>query len=475
MTKRRAFLQNTILSLVASQCLLTASASAESARPNIIFYLMDDISTLEFGAYGSKANLTPNIDRLAATGIRFNSAWACPMCVPTRALVLSGQYGFKTGITENKDGVRVESELPEEIMPLARALKQGGYATFMAGKWHQSGLPGDKAWGFDHYYLYGSLCDAAKSNKEWVARFKGPWWGQKYGGTPPGFPSAQWHPMIIRDGEFVETSPKDFGPDLMCDEVLGYIRKRAAAAPPFFIYYGEFLPHAPHDPMPDPASPTGKTPEGMDHGVRYIDKVVKRLVDGLRAAGVWENTVLFICGDNPTDVKGKTIPAPIGARVPMFVVGGKQWVTWNGETGCLMDFADFYPTFLELAGLDVKSHPGLDGRSFKPLLDGKRDQTRPWIFSYLGNNRTIRNREWSIDGFGQLWRCHASGDPFRFELIAAEQETPEARKGRAELEAILAGMPGYVKRSPEDPRLAEGLQKAQRMYERHQGGDQRGR
>ena len=108
-------------------------------------------------------------------------------------------------------------------------MQQAGYVTFMGGKWHLKGLPGDKGRGFDEHCLYGSLCDEAKRNKEWVARFKGPWWGKHYGGTPPGYPSFEWQPMIIRNGEFIETGPKDFGPDILSRDVIDFIRESPAS------------------------------------------------------------------------------------------------------------------------------------------------------------------------------------------------------------------------------------------------------
>ena len=102
----------------------------------------------------------------------FNTAWACPWCQPSRTLLMSGQYGFKS-----------RGNLPGTIEPLSHAMQKAGYATFMGGKWHLKGLPGDKEWGFDEHCLYGSLCDAAKNNKEWVAALQGPLVG----------PELRWH------------------------------------------------------------------------------------------------------------------------------------------------------------------------------------------------------------------------------------------------------------------------------------------
>jgi len=436
-----------VLSFVCVPAGVTALA-ADSERPNIVFFLIDDCSTHEFGCYGNKINPTPNVDRLAASGIRFSSAWTTPLCMPTRALLLSGQYGFKTGVYDNVPVAEKRGDLPNKITPLSRTLQQAGYATFMGGKWHLEGLPGDPSWGFDEHTLYGSLCDAVTRNREWTGRYKGPWWPFTWSNKsvlaqPKGAssPYATWHPLVIRNGQYVETGPDDFGPDILSQDVSDFIRRKAREKKPFFVYYAEHLTHAPHTSMRDPENPKGESEPGMESNVRYVDRVIGRLVATLQETGVWENTVLMVGGDNPSDTMGKGFAAAIGAHVPLIVAGGKKWVAWNGETGCLTDFSDVYPTCMELAGLDPASNPELSGKSFKPLLDGDNAHTRPWIFSYIGIYRMIRDRQWCLDGTDQLWRCNDSGNPFTFELIPKEKEDAEAARGRAALEKLLEGLP----------------------------------
>jgi len=321
---------------------LTALHAADRERPNIVFFLIDDCSTHEFGCYGNKSNPTPNVDRLAESGIRFNTAWGTPLCIPSRALLLSGQYGFKTGIYDNGVVAAKRGDLPGKIAPLARTLQQAGYTTFMGGKWHLEGLPGDKAWGFDEYVLYGSLCEAASHNQAWRARYQGPWWpwpgaNRKVLAQPEGrcHPYATWQPMIIRNGELVETGPDDFGPDILSRDVSDFIRRKAREPKPFFVYYAEHLTHQPQTSMHDPEAADRETAPGMESNVRYVDFVIGQLVKTLKETGVWENTVLMVSGDNPSDTLGKGFAAAIGAHVPLIIAGGKKWITWQGETGCL--------------------------------------------------------------------------------------------------------------------------------------------
>ena len=208
--------------------------------------------------------------------------------------------------------------------------------------------------------------------------------------------------MIIRNGEFVETGPDDFGPDILSRDVSDFIRRKAGEQKPFFVYYAEHLTHQPHTSMHDPEAADRETEPGMESNVRYVDFVIGQLVKTLKETGVWENTVLMVSGDNPSDTLGKGFAAAIGAHVPLIIAGGQKWVTWQGETGCLTDFADVYPTCMELAGLDPATNPELSGKSFKPLLDGDQAHTRPWIFSYLGIYRMVRDRQWCLDGLDQL-------------------------------------------------------------------------
>jgi formylglycine-generating enzyme required for sulfatase activity len=247
--------------------------------------------------------------------------------------------------------------------------------------------------------------------------------------------------MMIRNGEFVETGPDDFGPDILSRDVSDFIRRKARETKPFFVYYAEHLTHQPHTSMHDPEAADRETAPGMESNVRYVDFVIGQLVKTLKETGVWDNTVLMVSGDNPSDTLGKGFAAAIGAHVPLIIAGGKKWVMWQGETGCLTDFADVYPTCMELAGLNPATNPELSGKSLKPLLDGNKTHTRPWIFSYLGIHRMIRDRQWCLDGADQLWRCNESGNPFTFELITKEKQDAEATRGRAALEAILKGLP----------------------------------
>src|SRR5713226_8378981 len=125
--------------------------AAEATKPNIIFILADDLGLDGVGCYGSDKHKTPNIDKLAASGTRFEICYAAPLCGPSRCVLMTGRYAFRTGGLTNqswrKNGPGAKSA---DEFPIAKLLKQAGYATGMAGKWRQIGeTPRD--WGFDEY------------------------------------------------------------------------------------------------------------------------------------------------------------------------------------------------------------------------------------------------------------------------------------------------------------------------------------
>ena len=128
--------------------------AASPAKPNIVFILADDLGFAEIGANASDRYKTPNIDSLAKTGIRFNHFYTVPLCGPSRALILTGRYGFRSGaVTQDACGSILRTGDKAEVM-VPTVLKKAGYATAMIGKWGQILPSGDATdWGFDHERL----------------------------------------------------------------------------------------------------------------------------------------------------------------------------------------------------------------------------------------------------------------------------------------------------------------------------------
>ena len=190
-----------------------------SERPNLVVIMCDDVSHDMFGVYGNKKVNTPNIDRLAAEGVTFASAWNSSLCCPARAEIMTGCYATTTGFWSNgfsipqKDG---SDDLFKFHTAFSKILNDYGYATAVAGKWHIGGaeMQYDPILGFDEYCIWESEkelkhltgIDKWNGGREWnnrVARY--------------------WHPCVIQNGKLIETGPEDFGPDIYTGFICDFI------------------------------------------------------------------------------------------------------------------------------------------------------------------------------------------------------------------------------------------------------------
>src|SRR5690242_13360658 len=200
-----------IASLFVGTCLLAQSPSPGPQPPNFIIILIDEFGFADLGCYGNTDNKTPNIDRIAAEGTRFELCYATPNCTPSRVMLLTGQYGFRTGWF-NLIG-RPYSPRPDSPdfnlgnkLTFAKLLKSRGYTTALSGKWQ---LPGElpdliRESGFDEYRMWAyrhNLPPGANCTDVTKAR-------------NPDKTSRYWQPCIVENAKFVPTGPNDYGPDL---------------------------------------------------------------------------------------------------------------------------------------------------------------------------------------------------------------------------------------------------------------------
>ena len=274
---------------------LTRAEDAEPPRPNIVFIMADDLGAKELGCYGNQEHRTPNIDQLARTGTRFQTCWATPICSPSRVLVMTGRYGFRTG-WNNLIGLpgaprpdNPKFDIGANEVTFADVLKSKGYATALAGKWQ---LPGRVPTlihdcGFDEYLTFGYkryLPEGVKHTGRWEVK----------GILPARF----WHPCILRNGEYVPTQSSDYGPNLYTDFLIDFIRRHRDQ--PFLAYYPMCLTHKPWEPTPSLDRPGEKTPGGLKHNVEYLDHLVGRIVEALDRFGLRKNTIVIFTGDNGT-------------------------------------------------------------------------------------------------------------------------------------------------------------------------------
>jgi arylsulfatase A-like enzyme len=399
MNRRSSVLFVSVLALLPS---LTPAdgATAADRPPNIVFFLVDDLGWKDLGCYGSSLHDTPHLDRLAASAMRFTDAYAsCPVCSPTRGSVMTGKYPARLGITDWIPGQRpknrplecpaILNELPLEEVTIAEALKAARYETFFAGKWH---LGGEGFWpdqqGFD-------------VNK-----------GGHHRGSPPGGYYSPYNNPALADGPQGE-----YLTDRLADESICFLEQHRDQ--PFLLYLSFYTVHTPiqackrHiaeyqekvDALPA-LDGSGQRPEGdgftklrQDNPayasmVRAMDDNVGRVLETLDALELADDTVVIFTSDNggrstlfrsgnPTSNEpiraGKGWCYEGGIRVPLIIRA--PGVT---RAGSLCDApvtsTDFYPTILELAGLEPKPDQHRDGTSLVPLLAGGDSLPRQAVY-----------------------------------------------------------------------------------------------
>lgn len=395
--------------------LVTAgSAFAADKKPNIVFVLADDLGTGDVGCYGSDRYKTPNIDKLASGGTRYTHAYTAPLCGPSRALILSGRYAFRTGAT-NQDATGMMKPTVETFTP--KVLKQAGYASAMVGKWGQLPL-GPAEFGFDEYF--------------------------KFAGS-----GAYWNTLekakrtLVVNGENKPLGDKQYVPDLMHDYVVDFLQRNRTK--PFYLYYSLSHVHAEILPTPDSA------PDSKDlyaDNVAYMDKLVGKLVAELERLKLRENTLIVFVGDNGT-AGGRASTSTIkdrrlsgekgsmlegGALVPLIA-------NWPDKTPAgkvseeMIDSTDFHPTFAGIAGAPLPASTILDGHSLAPQFMGKKGKPRDWVYIQLARMWYVREAKWKLNEKAELYDM--SGAPFEERLVAADTKDPAAVAARARLKAVL--------------------------------------
>jgi arylsulfatase A len=412
-------------------------------RPNVLVILCDDIGAHELALYGHPKHRTPNLDELGRTGIWFTTGYSTPICHPTRFELMTGQYGHHNGVYHfpgRPGGPKADTGADDiaSHLTFGKIFQEAGYSTAHAGKWQLSGKHPNliRECGFDEYCMW-----AYKHNLPADIEHTGAWEGA------PGQKTARyWHPSIVKNGEYFETTKDSYGPDIFSDFALDFISR--CEDEPFFVYYPMALTHGPFFSTPD----TTKTLEdrfkqdrtNWQANVEYADKIVGKLMKGLEQLGKRDNTLVIFVGDNGTGGDGKAQTTEKGARVP-FIVNGPGLVKPVGESRELVDLSDIVPTICEVAGITLPKEHVIDGVSFAPYLRGETTPLREWIYAYLGTQRVVRTKRWLLENnsmtkFGQLYDCGDSRDGEGYKDVT-ESNDPDVAAARKLMEQILADKP----------------------------------
>ncbi len=391
-----------------------SAADPKPAQPNIVFILADDYGTGEVGCYGADNYKTPHIDALATGGMRFTHAYTAPLCGPSRALILTGRYPFRTGAT-NQDATGRMSPDRETMMP--KILKQAGYVTSCVGKWGQLPL-GPAEFGFDDYLKF---------------KGSGAYWNTQ--------PKAESYEV---NGKSVKLRDYEYLPDVMHDHVTRFIT--ANREKPFYLYYS--LSHVHAEILPTPDSVPGSKDLYADN-VTYMDKLVGKLIGLLDQLKLRDNTLIVFFGDNGS-ATGRAKRATIGGQALSGSKGSMQEggslvpliVNWPGKTPAgvvshdLIDATDFVPTFAMLAGAQLPEKTVIDGQSFHSQIKGEKGTPRDWMFNQLAGMWYVREANWKLNQAGELFDM--SDAPFTEKPVPLETNDPAAKAARSRLQAALA-------------------------------------
>jgi arylsulfatase A-like enzyme len=266
-----------------------------------------------------------------------------------------------------------------------------------------------------------------------------------------------WHPAVIRNGDFIETTAKQYGPDIFSDYVVDFIKRKRDS--PFLAYYPMVLTHGPHAPSPDTVkSEEDKFKTGRQNYkacVEYMDKIVGKLVRALEENGLRDNTIIFFTADNGTAGEGKGDATELGARVPMIINGAG--IQARGATGELTDLSDVLPTLAAFAGAKLPKGKPIDGRSLAGFLKGESPAPREWAYSYIADRRILRTRRYLLEDnsplhWGTLFDCGTSRDGTGYRDVTKSSD-PEVIAVKEQFDRILSDMP--VPFIPEEGHPAE--------------------
>ncbi|NRB47175.1 MAG: sulfatase [Saprospiraceae bacterium] len=339
-------------------------------KPNIIFILADDLGWRDVGFNGSQFYETPNLDRLAQEGIQFTNAYAnAANCAPTRASIMSGQYTFRHKVYSVNGSDRGDKRAQEliplfgidslqpQIITFPELLQEAGYYTAHFGKWHlgEGSISGPTAHGF-HQNIGG--------------------WKR---GSPRSYFSPYYNPTL-EDGPNGEQLT-----DRLTDEVIAFLKQSKDSQKPFYVNFWTYGVHAPIQ-TTQALKEKYQAKEVVDEQnnpiyagmVETLDRNIGRLVATLESTGLMENTILVFFSDNGGSWRGTSNKPLKGAKGTLYEGGIREpafiYAPGIFEGSQQIDApiisSDFYPTFLDWAGIDLPKEQALDGVSLTPLLNG---------------------------------------------------------------------------------------------------------
>ncbi len=427
---------------------IAAKAHADQAeRPNILMILVDDLGYGDLSSYGAPDLKSPKIDSMMKAGMRFDNFYAnCPVCSPSRASLLTGCYPERVGVP---GVIRTHKAsnwgfLKPGVTTLPMTLKKAGYHTAIVGKWHlgleSPSKPNERGFDFFHGYLGDMMDDYYKHRRH----------GINY--------------MRLNDKEI---KPKGHATDLFTQWSIDYLTRRSKATDgkPFFLYLAYNAPHTPIQPPKEWYRKVKAREKGITDRraklvalIEHMDDGIGKVMDALKKLKLDQNTLVIFSSDNGGQGNVGARNGPLrGEKQEMYEGGIKvpTCVVWPGRikagvrTNRIGLTMDFYSTICEAAG--AKPGSGIDGKSFLPLLLGKKfpAETRDLFFTRReGGNRYMGLTIWAMRR--GPWKL-VKNTPFGpFELFNLADDPLEkndlSKKNRRQYNQMATAMRAHIQR-----------------------------
>jgi arylsulfatase B len=408
-------------------CNSKQAARANNTKPNFVIILADDLGWHDVSYHGSEI-ITPNIDRLARSGVEFNKFYVCSVSSPTRASLLTGRFPSRYGILTPLGD---EPGLPAGTVTIAGLLQKNGYDTEISGKWHLGAVPEGRPMHYGFSSSYGSLRGQIDP---YTHLYKN---GDK-----------TWHrnDMLIDE--------EGHATDLITKEAIRFIGKPREKGNLFFLYVAYTVPHTP---LAEPKEYTdffeqtisSESRRDFAASVRHMDTSIGLILEAIKKTGYEENTVVMFFSDNggqknwsskteyggkfkPNDVLGDNLPLRDwkgslydGAlRVPAVMV-------WPGKLEHMkieepVNVTDIYPTLAYLAGAKISDELNIEGISFWPIIKGESSPKDRILYWKSNNGTALQKGGWKLihkgkkieEGTNELYNIQL--DPYETKDVSVE-------------------------------------------------------
>lgn len=426
------------------------NSTSRHGKPNIVLLMADDMGYECLSSNGSLSYSTPALDNLADNGIKFNFAFAQPLCTPSRVKIMTGKYNYRN--------YKAFTYLDVNDKTFGNLLMDAGYETCVIGKWQLNGIGKDirlssekgdifkrpNHFGFKEYCLWNFSENS----------------GNRYA-----------NPKLFQNGKELAGLKDEYGPNVVSDYAVDFMDRNKEK--PFFLYYPMILVHSPFVPTPDSEEwkderlRNQKDNRFFKDMVEYTDKIVLKLVTKVEELGLSGKTMFIFTADNGTHYKlttqtkngpfqgGKGTMPNAGTHVPMIVFNPSK-IHRGVEYNELFEFSDFLPTFAEAAGIPAPD--GIDGKSFNALLNGQKQEDRETIFVHYdplksgGSERRygrfVRNKKYKLYNDGRFY--NVSNDSREQFPIPEEKLNPEEMRLKEAFQSELDTAPPHYFKQPQE-------------------------